>query len=266
MLERISLVAYRRAAITPDMAEALRQLEIRARAVGGIRLSFEARPQALDWKEAEREPGPTKNPPSASMWVAGREARLRVKFLGREASRWEELAMLWGLAVPLGFTPWDRYPMPSRTDEVFHYLGPWQTILDTLGGEGRGELAWPSMCSAAQVDIGRWQGDQPVERFIQAQLYRLGHPCGPIDGEVGPRTLGALRLAGLQGVPLSEAANYLMEFEDPEVPESQRQTGYISAPGHRLSVHTTGKVYSTTTRTGAALTIDGPGRVIVDVS
>lgn len=266
MLERISLVAYRRAAITPDMAEALRQLEIRAKAVGGIRLAFDARPPGLDWQKAERDPGPTKNPPQASMWVAGREARLRVSFTERPSTRWEEIAMLWGLAVPLGFTPWDRYPMPSRTDEVFHYLGPWQRILDTLSGEGRGEVAWPSMCSAAQVDIGRWQGDKPVERFIQAQLYRLGHPCGPIDGVVGDRTLQALRLVGLQGVPLTEAAGYLMEHNDPEVPEAQRQTGYISLPGHHLAVHTTGKVYSTTTRTGAALTVDGPGRVIVDVS
>jgi len=266
MLERISLVAFRRAVITPDMAEGIRQLELRARTVGNIRLSVEARPPALDWAQAERSPGLTGSPPPASMWVAGREARLRIKFLTRQASRWEEIAMLWGLAVPLGFTPWDRYPMPSKTDEVFHYLGPWQSILDHLSGEGRGEVAWPSMCSAAQVDIGRWQGDKPVERFIQSQLYRLGQPCGPIDGEIGARTLSAMRVLGLQGVPLDKAAEYLLAHDPPEPTEAQRQVGYISAPGHKLAINTTGKVYSTTTRTGAALTIDGPGRIIVDVS
>lgn len=265
MLNRIALVAYRRAAITPDMAEALRLLELAAAQLGNVRLHFKARPQGLDWKQAQRDPGPTGYPPPASMWVAGREAHLRLQFTDRPESRWEEVATLWGLAVPLGFVPWNRYPMPGHGDEVFHYLGPWQGLYDHLLSQGRGEVAWPSVCCAAQVDLGRWQGDKPVERFVQAQLHRISYHCGPVDGQIGPRTLESLRAMGLQGKNLERAAEALLEYDPPEPTEAQRKFGHIIAPGHRLAVNTTGKVYSTRTRQGAALTIDGPGRIIVDV-
>lgn len=265
MLTRTALVAYRRAAITTDMAEAIRLLELAAANFGGVRLHFKARPQALDWQQAQQEPGPTGFPPQASMWVAGREAQLRLQFTERQTTRWEEVAALWGLAVPLGFVPWNRYPMPGHGDEVFHYLGPWHGLYDHLLSQGRGELAWPSVCCAAQVDLGRWQGDKPVERFVQAQLHRLGHHCGPVDGVVGDRTLAALRAMGLQSKNLNQAAEALLEYDPPEVPEAQRKFAHIIAPGHRIAVNTTGKVYSVRNRQGAALTIDGPGRVIVDV-
>lgn len=265
MLERLSLVAYRKAAITPDLAEAMRQLEMRAAQAGGMRLAFKSRPQGLDWAKAEREPGPTECPPAASLWIAGREARIRIHFTSRPANRWDEVSLLWSLAVPLGFTPWSRYPMPGRTDEVFHFLGPWQGLYDHLCGEGRGELAWPSVCAAAQVDVGRWQGDRWLERFVQAQLHRLGHHCGPVDGVVGPRTLAALRSIGLHSGTLEKAAQALCEHETPEVSERQRKVGYIIAPGQDLAVNAFGRVQSTRTRNGAALTIDGPGRVVIDV-
>jgi hypothetical protein len=190
---------------------------------------------------------------------------LRIKFTDRSATRWEEVSTLWGLAVPLGFVPWNRYPMPGQADEAFHFIGPWQGLYDHLLGEGRGELAWPSVCCAAQVDIGRWQGDKPVERLVQAQLHRLGYHCGPVDGEIGPRTIEALRIIGLHSKSLDETASALMEYEPPEVSEAQRATGHIIVPGRQLVVSTSGKVYSTKTRQGAALTIDGPGRLIVDV-
>ena len=265
MLQRTPLVAYQRAAITPDLAEALRHLEVAAANRGGIRLHSKSAPRGFNWDAAKRGTGPTGCPPSASLLVAGREVHLRVQFTDRTATRWEEVATLWGLAVPQGLTPWNRYPMPGEADEVFHFLGPWRGLYDHLLGEGRGELAWPSVCCAAQVDVGAWEGAKPVECFVQAQLHRLGHHCGPVDGDIGPRTIEALRTLGLHSSALEETAGTLAEFEPPEVTEQQRRTGHIIVPGRRVAINTTGRVYATSTRQGAALTIDGPGRVIMDV-
>lgn len=266
MLERTALVAYRRSVTTPDVAEAVRLLEVRAAEEGGVRLAMSARPPSLNWNTAGGEPGPTGCPPPASMWVAGREVHLRLSFIERPfATRWEEVTTLWGLAVPLGFTPWLRYPMPGPADEVFHFIGPWQGLYDHLCGEGRGELAWPSVCCAAQVDVGCWEGDKPVERFLQAQLHRLGLHCGPVDGQIGPRTLDALRMFGLQSMSLEEAARHLVDYESPEPSREQRQVGHIIIPGHRFAVNAFGQIATTRVRNGVALAIDGPGRVILDI-
>lgn len=254
---RIELVAFRSAVVTPDVAEALRHVEINAARIDGAKLSFKGttRPHT-EW------PNCVGNPP-LSLQPAGREVRLRLHLEGTD--RQTEVESLWGIVVPLGFTPWNRYPLAGNEDDLFHFFGLWQPLYDHLCGEGRGELAWPSVCAAAQVDVGTWGGDKPVERFVQAQLHRLGLHCGPVDGIIGERTASALRAIGVKGKVLTDAAKALAKFRTPEVDTEERRVGHVILPGDDVSVVSYGKVAVTRTRQGVGLTVDGPGRVIINI-
>ena len=268
-MKREDLVAFRRTLATPDTVEAVRQLELRAAAHGGVRLVIQG-PTAdqFSWVGVKSDAGPTECPPHASMRPTGRELYLRAQLIDAKGSpaerRQAEVEILWGLAVPCGFTPWLRYPLAGRGDEVFHFLGPWQPLYDSLLGEGRGEAAWPSLCSAAQVDVGRWDGGRVAERFVQAQVHRLGVPCGAVDGVVGPRTAGALRGLGLAETAFSDVASRLAAMNPPKPMKAERRRGFISADGH-ISAVASGKVALVRNPQGYALVIDGPGRVILEV-
>ena len=264
-MKRTSLVTYRSSVVTPDMAEALRQLEVRAVAVGGVKIIYKGvKAQEATWQGVQADPGPTGNPPAISLRPAGREGYLRLQFNDPNDGR-DDLAVLWGLVVPLGFVPWLRYPLHGHGDDVFHFFGPWHGLYDSLCGEGRGELAWPSVCAASQVDVGTWEGSKITERFVQAQLHRLGAICGPVDGDIGDRTLMALRSVGIKGAVLSVAAERLMGMTTPVPKSEDRHRGYFVAPGRMLSVTSFGKIAAQRTPHGVALTIDGPGRLVIDV-
>ena len=107
-----------------------------------------------------------------------------------------QLNKLWSIAVPLGFTPWSRYPIPGTINETLYFLGPWQAVLDRLCAEGRGHLSWPAMCKAAWADatleLNEISEIEELNVFIQAQLHRLGFNAGNLDGVLGTRTKQAL--------------------------------------------------------------------------
>jgi len=176
----------------------------------------------------------------------------------------EALAILWALAVPLGFMPWSRYPVPGALDHVFHYLGPWSLITDFLHGEGMGEAAWPSTCAAAQISVGTWGGDRLTERAVQTHLHRLGIHCGPVDGVVGERSLSSLRALGLGGLPIQAALAAMEKLKAPEtMPAGERQMGYFTMKGARVAAFPSGQVHAVQTRAGYSVTVDGPGRLIL---
>ena len=203
------LVTYRSGLVAADVPAAATRLEKAAAAIPGARLHFSApREHQASWEGVEKDRGLTNQPPHLSMRPAGREVELKLElaeFQGSEdAKACAEIETLWGLAVPLGFTPWQRYPLVGAQQEVFHYLGPWAGVVDSLHGEGKGEAAWPSVCAAAQVAVGRWEGPRTDSLRIQAQLHRLGIPCGPVDGHINERTLSCLRALGLGGKEMSQ--------------------------------------------------------------
>lgn len=271
MSSRERLVQYRRASLTADTAEAMRLLESKAAKVGNLRLEFSGPGrQDLIWEKVRENPGPTGSKPEWSMLPSGREVYLKLHFAkdeGPEESRDERaLAMLWALAIPAGFTPWNRYPLPGVGDNVFHYLGPWQVLYDHLLSLGRGEEAWPSVAAACQTDVGTWEGPRGPERFLQAQLHRLGINVGPIDGIIGEVTTAGLQRAGLSNVPVSEAAEKLTKMQPPKPKDpDQQHIGHVVIPSHKFSIVCSGQVFSTKTATGAALTIKGAGRVVLDI-
>jgi len=177
------------------------------------------------------------------------------------------LASLWSVVVPLHFTPWDRDPLPSATEHVFHYLGPWQTLYERLIASGLGEHAWVSACIAAQCDVGVWEGDREVERFVQAQLHRIGQNPGPVDGRIGVQTVAAIQALGRKFIQdLNLLAVELAQEKTGTLTRSgNRSYGHVVIPERELSVAAFGKVRATGTTNGVALTVDGPGRIIIDI-
>lgn len=271
MLQRQKLIQYRQAALTTDTIEALRRLEVATAKLDNAELEFSGPPRdQMSWDGLGIGCGPTEMPPRDSMRIAGREVYLTFRFktdpfVDEATRRRREIAMLWGLVVPLGFTPWDRHPVVTLTSNVFHYLGPWHLVYDHLIGEGRGEAAWPSVCTAAQLDVGTWGGDKLTERFVQAQLHRIGLNPGPIDGQLRERTESTIRAAGLSGIELKDAAKQLGERKTPKPTLDQRSIGHVILPNKKFVIAAYGGVKSTRTPNGAALTVDGPGRVVIDI-
>ena len=273
-MKRLNLVQYRRGSLTPDTIEALRHLEMRAKRVPDMELRLNAESRvttSMSYEEVTKDPGPTGLPPQWSAVPTGREVYLSLDFVndeGDEVDRHErQLAVLWGLAVPLGFVPWSRYPLPGQHEKVFHYVGPWHPMMDALMGMGRGEEVWPSFCAAAQSDVGNWEGNRPVERMVQSQLHRLGHNCGPVDGIVGNSTEAALRGSGFFGLPLSGLVEKLINTEGTTAPPSseEKQEGHIILPPGNFSISSYGQVRTVQTPQGASLDISGPGRIVVDL-
>jgi len=192
------------------------------------------------------------------------EVYLGISGLGGD--RLQELAVLWSLAVPLGFIPWDRYPVPSPTSRVFHYIGHWDTVGDFLHGEGRGDHAWPSMVCAAQIEVGTWGGNRITERTVQMHLHRLGIHCGPIDGNIGSVTIAAMKAMGLGGVEVSRVVEALSKMSAPsETPSAGRVQGHLVLGGVAMNAFTSGGVHTVKTRNGYAVTVDGPERLILTV-
>lgn len=272
-MQREKLVQFRKGLLTSDTAEALRHLEMRAAKITDMkfRLKIDCRPPTqMSWDSVREDEGPTGNRPEWSAIPTGREVYLELNFIedpgDLEDQSNRELAILWGLVVPLGFLPWDRYPIQSKTSKVFHYPGPWHPLMDCMLGMGRGEEAWPSFCAAAQADVGSWEGSQSTERFVQAQLHRLGHNCGPVDGLIGQRTETVLRGAGYYGEQLSKVSEALSKAQPAEKPTrvETRGGGHLVVPTDKFSIVSHGQVHTTKTSTGAALDIRGPGRVVVD--
>jgi len=249
---REQLYNHKGVALAADTIEALKTLEENA-TENGWRVSLIPAPPAVPPPE-----GPL------SLCQAGRQVVLRLHQEG--AGPQQALNAAWGHAVPLGFTPWNRYPLAgSGADDVFHFCGLWRIVYDRLMSEGRGHLAWPSMCCAAQVDAGVWKGDKAEERFVQAQLHRVGRNCGPVDGVIGPRTTECIDMLGLKRAAFPKVLEHLKGMDVPRVEIQPRQVGHIALPGRKLTVSSFGGVKVTKTTQGATLTVEGPGRVILDV-
>lgn len=252
-MQRTRLNNYRGLILSPDTAQALRTLEQQASDAGKWRVLLTGPEPKAGWA------GPR------SLIPAGREVHFHLTHASSDPQT--ALDAAWGFAVPLGFTPKTRYPNDPHDDAstVFHFYGSWAPLVSRLLAEGRGHLAWPSLCCAAQVDVGTWAGDKTEERYIQSQLHRLGKNPGPVDGIIGPRTAQAIEALNLGRASRAQVLEHLRTATPPKISEAARVRGHVVVPGRVVRVEAHGGVKATDTGNGAALTIDGPGRVIVDV-
>jgi len=246
-MQRIRLMTYKGLIVAPDVAEALRAVE-EAGVKGGWRMRF-IKPDPQPYNEASLRP-------------AGREVHFVFEKDGW--SQQDSLYAAWGAAVPLGFTPKLRDPLMEPGYDTYHYFGPWQSLYGKLLAEGRGHLAWPSVCCAAQVDVGEWKGDKEESRFVQAQIHRIGRNCGPIDGVVGQRTAAAIETLSLPRGSLTLVAEHLRAAVPPKNQETAGR-GHLHLPGRQLVIEGFGGVKAWPMDNGAGFEVSGPGRIVVDV-
>ena len=263
------LVQHKNTLLTPDTKEALRRVNVQLAENHGDRfeLSYKGCPTCIkNWDDVESTPGPTGMPPFASMLQTGREVRVEISS-SKEDKEEALLSVLWSVLVPNGFIPWDRYPLPSSTSRVFHYFGDWANVGDSLQGEGRGEHSWYSMCVASQLGVDKWEGGRVTERSLQAGLHKLGIPCGPIDGLIGDRTIGAMKALGISGQTFEESLKSLSQLQiNPKGEPNKKRFGQLFIDGSNMRVFPSGSVASQKTRNGYILTSWGPGilNVILD--
>lgn len=195
---------------------------------------------------------------------AGREVLVRLTH--DRATPERSLAATWAFIVPSGFTPWNRYPVQGEHDLMFHYLGPWGPLHDRLCAEGRGHMAWDSVCKASLLSVGEWDGDRKVETQVQAHLHRIGMNCGPLDGVLGPRTLTCIEALGLTNTAIDQVLEHLEEAEPPKPQPRERGKGYVSVPGWKATAVAFGGIEAVrNSEAGFTLRVTAPGRLIVDV-
>ena len=182
---------------------------------------------------------------------------------GREISfSTTNLPKAWSFLIPLGVTPWRRYPTSGPEDNVYHVYGPWQPMMDRLMAVGRGDAVWSSFQMACQFDSGKEIQPQ-VE--IQLHLHRLGYNPGPVDGVIGPLTLQALREAGFKD-RIEVVLEQLRRRKEKLAPKPTKSTKLVlTGDVTRVSaVQTFGLCRSVKEESEVILDVAGGGRVILD--
>jgi hypothetical protein len=248
-MKRIGLVEFGTHKITEDTKLAVDLLIKRARNFGWV----------IDLCDT---------PITTDLAPSGREICFEMKHIdGFNTDTQDQINALWGLAIPMGFTPYNRYPLNDSISFMFHYLGCWQPLTDRILAEGRGNHLWSSLVCACLVDIGEWKGNKALVRMIQTQLHRIGYNCGIIDGIVGSRTLKCIQANNLQGLELSEIAEILIKADKKDQASSEKTTkGFVSLPNRQFQVTSYGKVLTVKNNNGVAIESgDTGGRLIIDI-
>ena len=96
-------------------------------------------------------------------------------------------------------------------------------------------------------------------------LHRLGIHCGPIDGVIGARTLNALKTLGLARKSLSESVGIVSQWENPKQEPTSGNAGHIYLGGRNSTVFTAGQVHAINTGNGYTISIEGQGRIIIEI-
>ena len=242
---REKLISFAGVRTTADLKEALDKLENRLGKLGDVRLKISTSS-------------------ATSLGSLGRE--LLMELVSSKYTKEECVFLLWGNAIPCGFTPLDRFPnLPTETSAVFQYYGKWQVLLDNHLKEGQGEYAFDSLLVATACEIGAWKGDRGIERYIQAQLHRLGHSVGQLDGIIKDREQEAFRSMGLQGISLEDIAKRLYHTKKSITPRKEGK-GYVVLPNIPHQVYSYGEVNTNRTANGVSISARGTGRIVIDLS
>lgn len=240
----MKLISFRGVRTTPDLKEALDSLEERLAKVGGVRLKLT----------------PSRVTPLGSL---GREICMTLE---GDYAKEDLTCLLWGNAIPCGFTPMDRFPnLNTDTAHVFHFYGHWQMLLDNHYKEGQGEFAFSSLVCACKCELGVWDGDRVLERTIQAQLHRIGYSVGVISGAITEHDQLAFRSLGLGDVSIDKILGRLLQIKRPKNPPQETKTGYLVLPNIDHRVYAYGDIATTKTTNGVSILKRGLGRIVVDL-
>lgn len=245
---RTRLISLRGLQVVPELAESLRLLEQSLSKVGDVRLKIH-----------------TSNF-TTGMSSAGRE--IEMTLVSTKYSKKECVFILWGCAIPLGFTPMDRYPnLNTETKDTFHFLGEWETYHMNLLSRGLGEFAWESVCLAANLDVGQKRDiTNFLVRYIQAQMGRWGLYQGLVDGIVSQEYQGCLATLGLQQKTEEDIINFLDNGVLTKEKKKDAQVGFISLKDTPYRVTSYGDISTTKKQGGTEVFIEGTGRIVIDVS
>jgi hypothetical protein len=127
--------------------------------------------------------------PGRSFHNAGRAIDVHLgalKFPGVAANK--QLDKLWEVAKACGWSPIIKAPDESASEAWhFDYYGELSGVLKRLGYEQT------ALCGA--ILVGHSGDCQTFEHTTQALLQRAGFDIGKIDGDIGPKTRGALMAA-----------------------------------------------------------------------
>ena len=103
-----------------------------------------------------------------------------------------KLDWLWERAKPLGWRPIIKTADEGKSEAWhFDFLGPWAPVLDRIGYEQT------AICGVLDLGLGEDVFARAEERWIQAQLHRVGQDVGDVDGYLGKMTRGGLAAVGL---------------------------------------------------------------------
>ena len=109
-----------------------------------------------------------------------------------EVPRSLKLDWLWEQAIPLGWRPVIRAAKEGAKEAWhFDYMGEWSDTYDRIGYEQT------AICTVLDLGIGKGVFSRPWERWVQAQLHRLGQDVGDVDGYLGKRSLAGLAALNL---------------------------------------------------------------------
>jgi len=245
---RQNLISMRGLKVTPDIPPILAELEKALSKIGDVRLKVS-------------------DSSLSGLSVAGRELNLSV--VSSKYSPKECTFILWGCAIPLGFTPMDRHPnLDTPTRDCFYFLGVWEVYYSNLLSMGLGEFAWESVCLAAQLDVGHapTQISNPSTRYIQAQLGRKGLYRGLVDGVMSNEIQSCLATLGIQGLPEKEMFVVLNQESISKLETKQKQQGFLSLPRIPFRVSSYGRVSTVQRNEGVEIVVEGSGRVVIDLS
>ena len=225
------LVNLGRAGIAvPEVARALLALSNAVAAAGGdfrvtelhrdVGVQQAARTRYDNWVRAGKPPAssPAFNSktmkaafvamPGRSFHNAGRAIDVHIgalTFPGVPADK--QLDRLWDIAKPLGWSPVIKAASEGASEAWhFDFYGEIAGVLRRLGYEEAAK------CGA--ILVGHSGDCQTFPHAVQALLQRAGFDIGKIDGDVGPKTLGAL--ASALGVT-PDAATRIVSAKDGSV-------------------------------------------------
>src|SRR5688572_21319519 len=198
------LMPERMARSTPDMKKAMYGIRADVEAVGGkfalsdLFRSYDMQLQAhLDFTSGKKKA--FSPPPGGSMHEAGRAFDVDLKGLKMS------LPDFWRVAKKSGVVPIIAEPDP-KASEAWHFecRGSHQIVYDYYKAGKGTNFSKPAAAMAASAIVAaglkhdRFK-DKEDAAYIQSGLIRLGREIGNIDGEIGPKTNGALSSLGIAG-------------------------------------------------------------------
>jgi D-alanyl-D-alanine dipeptidase len=109
-----------------------------------------------------------------------------------DVPRDKKLDWLWERAKPLGWRPVIKTADEGKSEAWhFDFMGEWAPVFDRIGYN---ETA---MCGVLDLGLGADVFSRAEERWIQAQLHRIGQDVGTVDGYLGANTKSGLAAIGL---------------------------------------------------------------------